>query len=423
MCAMPSATSFSREIQSPTSNPQGFSLTAYRFQPSCTYVSATPTTGTSATSWPVVGQSFLAGGGPIQDPAFASMVNNYQDVRTVACSVRVQCTLPALTAQGFVHMAVVPEDLAGSTTWQYPTTLAGMERAPFYQKLPLANLINNTPTIALPIMDEGAWRYRNVNLVPTQVGQSFLQANTSSTTPVQVNYVGSTVSGSAGVFSVTFSSPFINAPTVVASPASGSTANIYSIDIQSITATGFSGVVEYNNGTTNGTFNGLQFGYEATGSMTPANASAVYASNGQATPAQLTSFNSVQIPGIETSYGWGAVIIGLENVGTTALNPIEVEIIRHYEAIPNDLVGNIITGTKAAPNCPEVLTLNKAVQDECGSISVLPDSGLDGATDGGFVANFKKCASWVAGVTGAVGSYHPALSVVSAVASSMAGVR
>jgi len=430
MNAMPSATSFSREVISPATNGFGFGMSAYRFQQTLTAVNGTVATLNNTAQWPQIGQSSQVGASSgygialypavQQDPAISSMTSNYLDVRTVACSARIQCTLPALTAQGFVHIACVPEDLASGPLYPYPTTLAAMERAPFYQKLPLANLINNTPTIALPIMDEGAWRYRTTSLAPAQIGQSFVSTAGGSGANVQMVITG-TGTTAVGAITTVGLPPFVSPPAVVAqitgdtNGASEAEAEVYGITNNSFTII---------SPTLTNAFppsdQAWGFDYTAIGYMTAANAAAYYSGAGVGAPLTTSSFGSTIIPGIETTYGWGVLIIALENTGTTnGISPIEVEIIRHYEAIPSDSLGTVVTGTKAAPNCPEVLTVNKAVQDANGPISVLPDSGLDTDNDSGFVAAFQDAARWVSGVTGMVGSFHPALGVISGVTGAM----
>lgn len=417
MCSVPSATSFSREIQSPTVNAAGFSMTAYRFQQSCTTVIASAT-GTSTTAiWPVMGKSTV-GGTVVTDPAYASMALNYLDTRTVACGVRVQCNLPALTAQGFIHMAVVPEDMANSTTWSYPTSFAAMERAPYYQKVPLANLINNTPVISMPIMDEGAWRYRNTQLAPSQVGQQAIQAVPGSGN-VQVTVNGTqTVNSGSGSFAFPF--PFVSSPTIQVGPTVNTVGAIFGLEANA-TATTYSIFAEVQTGGTTGTPSSVAVNYEATGPMTYANASAYYASIGQAMPLSAANTASFTVPSIETTYGWGAVIIALENTGSEGTSPIEVEIIRHYEAIPSDIAGTVVTATRAQPNVPEILSLAKNVQQEGGCIDIVPSDKL-GEDKPSFIKLVQKCASWTAGVTAAMSGFHPALSVVSGIASSIAGV-
>lgn len=414
---------------------------AVRFQHTLTAVSGTLPIATVANAnvtayWPPMGQSWIStaypygltssAGQPQQDPAITSMMANYLDVRTVACSARIQCTQAALNAQGFIHLACVPEDMQGSTiaSWSYPSSFSAMERAPFYQKVPLASLINNSATIALPIMDEGAWRYRNCNLLPSAVGSNFLQVNsTASTLPVQVTQTGLN-SNSTGQFTITFAYAFSTAPVVVANYVGQYTGDV-TIEVANITATGFTAQAVFDaGGSSAAVISATGFDWEATGSMTPANAALYYASVGQEVPAQISNYTSATIPGIETSYGWGALIIAMENVGTgDKYSPIEVEVIRHYEAIPNDAVGNVITGSKAAPSCPEVLQLNKAVQGEAGPVAILPDAGLDTGNERGFVSTVQSCAQWVSGVSGALSAFHPALSVVSAVSGAIAGVN
>lgn len=417
MCSTPSATSFSREVFSPIVNDSGFSMTAYRFQQSCTYVSGTPTTGINAI-WPVIGQSFTAGGVQ-QDPAYVSMAQNYLVTRTVACGIRIQCNLPALTAQGYIHMAVVPEDLANSTRWSYPNSIAAMERAPYYQKVPLANLINNTPVISMPIMDEGAWRYRNTQLAPSQVGQQALQS-VVGTGNVQVTVNGSaTMTGGATV--VAFPFPFVTIPTAQVQ-LNSQFAGIAGLEATA-TTNNMSVQGEYDAGGSAAltALTGQTFNWEATGSMTAVNAALYYASIGQALPLSASNTSSFTIPSIETNYGWGAVIVSLENTGATGTTPIEIEIIRHYEAIPSDIAGSICTATRAAPPVPEVLSLAKNVQTESGCIDIVPSDKL-GEDKPSFIKLVQRCASWTAGVSASLSGFHPGLSVVSAVASSVAGV-
>lgn len=416
---------------------------AVRFQHALTAVSGTipisaASNGNVTAYWPTMGQSWTSAQGSYglsaasgviqQDPAITSMLANYLDVRTVACSARIQCTQAALNAQGFIHMACVPEDMQGTSasTWSYPSSFSAMERAPFYQKVPLASLINNSATIALPIMDEGAWRYRNCNLLPSAVGSNFLQVNyTASSLPVQVTMTGLVTATSAGAAVVQFPYTFTAAPVVVANAESfNSTSQTVDVQVSNVLANSatFQLTVDAG-GSAAVTTQAQQIGWEATGSMTPANAALYYASVGQEVPAQASNYTSATIPGIETSYGWGALIIAMENVGTSdKYSPIEVEVIRHYEAIPNDAVGNVITGSKAAPSCPEVLQLNKAVQGETGPVAILPDAGLDTGNERGFAATVQSCAQWVSGVSGALSAFHPALSVVSAVSGAIAGV-
>lgn len=411
MNSMPSCTSFSREIISPQINSVGASFTAYRFQQTLTTVSGTGT-GQNGASWPGVGTSNAQGiaafgvAGLQQDPSLASMLVNYQDTRTVAMSVRIQCTQAALTAQGFVHMAVVPEDLSGSALWQYPTSYSAMERAPFYQKVPLANLINNTPTIALPIMDEGAWRYRNTALLPSQVGTSFLQQITS-TGNVQVTYAANNAY-SSGTGTVSFQYPFVATPSIQIEDFTSGTGE-YSSNITASSATGFTANFVQDSGGSaalsgwSGTFN-----YSATGEMTAANAALYYASVGSAVPITAAGIQSVSIPGIETTYGWGAIIIALENVGGYVagnnVSPIEVEIIRHYEAIPNDTAGNIVTANAAAPPSQAMLEANKTVQMTVGPISILPDSGLDTAKESKFMSTAQRALQWGANMGSSLGA-------------------
>jgi hypothetical protein len=440
MNSMPSATSFSREIVSPKLNQSGYSFTAYRFQHTCTTINGTPASGQQAV-WPVIGASFVtpstaygldglnytatpngsANGFATQDPCYQSMVANYLDTRTVACGIRVQCNLPALTACGFIHIACVPEDMLGSA-WQYPTTFAAMERAPFYQKVPLANLINNQANINLPIMDQGAWRYRNTALLPSNVGASFVQSTTAAsgggTTPVQVTQQGT--ASLSGTATVTFGVPFIGQPVVQLTAQVANDTGVEDITITpgTVSATGFSCSSDYDNGgSTAVADSNLNFNWTATGYMTPANYALYTPDGGEALTVQNIQLST--IPGIETTYGWGACIVALE-MGAFAPNgtqtvastsPIEVEVIRHYEAIPNDNVGNIITGTAAERHSDAVLTGTKNVQSMTGAIQIDPDSGGDGGSSvsPSFADKIRACTNWAADVASAM---HPVASVV-----------
>lgn len=396
MNSMPSATTFSRTSITPKINGAGYSYTAHRFQHTLTTVSGTQSGSSDSAksaNWPVIGVSYGEGGPPdalayglepyvfpdgrrtrlVQDPVIDSILSNFTSIRTVSVGVKIMCSLPALSACGFVHVACVAEDMQASQ-WNYPKTIGMMEKAPFYTKVPLANLINNTTVVTIPIMDEGAWRYRNSAMQPSSVGSLFLKSTAAGTganlgtTPVQLTQSGTVITDpTTGGAIVTFGVPFVTQPVVVATVQSSNDSAVQDCTVSNVSTTGcqVSSDIDPGGSAGNGNFGGSAVSWSATGFVTPANYDLFVPDGGEQLTVQNTSM--AFIPGIETSYGWGACIIALEMPSFTPLadnvtSPIEVEVIRHYEAIPNAATGSVITGSPAAAADQELLARTKGVQ-------------------------------------------------------------
>lgn len=399
MSCIPSATSFSRDVTTMAANGSGVSYWAFRAQPSATAINGTSLNGVSQNgyyypTWPA-GYGLGSGStsfsnlqqGGTQDPCFANMVMNYQDVRTVAAAIRIQCTQAPNNATGFVHIAVVPEDFAYST-WSYPTAantnnnnpatagmagsaFASMERAPYYQKIPVANLINNQVTVQLPIMDEGAYRYRNTAQLPGNSNQQVLTSTSASTgggsTPVQITQVGSVaLDATSGAATVTFGVPFVNSnPVVTATVQAANDSSVEDCTVTGTSLTGFSVSSDIDPGGSagNGNFGGSVANWSATGYVTPANYALFMPDGTEALTVQNTQFS--QINAIETTYGWSAVIVAIE--GAIANQPcLEVESMRHYEGVPTSSGATIITASAAGAYSPMLTGATKYMQTSQG---------------------------------------------------------
>jgi hypothetical protein len=90
----------------------------------------------------------------------AALNANYNLLRTVAFGIKIETRQSAFNAAGFLHIALVPEQLEGSTNFAYPTSVSGMEYAPYYRRIPIADLIEDEITVCGKYTDPGtAFRY------------------------------------------------------------------------------------------------------------------------------------------------------------------------------------------------------------------------------------------------------------------------
>ena len=437
MSMVPSATSWSRDVTTIAANSKGVAYWAFRAQPSAVAINGTSQEGTvqAAYPYPQWPADYGVGPGGNSDPAYASMVSNYMDVRTVAMAIKLQCIQPALTAQGFVHIAVVPEDMSAKT-WSYPQNGTGspfpaMERAPYYQKFPVANLINNTVQVQCPIMDEGAFRYRYTGQGPASVaGLEKLELNidTEGISEAQVDaaieandnppfksiiggglrpmyWAGTVKTQYTAPSHVNFPVPFDTPPAVQIqrqdfSATNGSQADPSRVDgvVYNVTNTGFDCYSVYGGSPGSDQFNWIAIGRPPRGLI----------SGSDATVAATLAANS----SIETTFGWCAIIVALEGV-TPGANCLEVEAIRHYEGIPSETVGNIITATAAAPFSSLVTGATKAMQQAIGPFTNQDDGSggrlLSGALNALYTGATAVAGAVSPGAAFAMSALRPAL--------------
>jgi len=158
----PSAVAFSRDLLT-------FSVGAtfagsgqfFRFDPGAAFVFPTPTSSTSWT-WPA-----LAAATAVSNQA--ALTSTFSLLRTVAFGLKLQTRQAALTAGGFVHIALVPEALQAGV-FAYPTSVGTMEYSPYYRRIPLADLIYDEVLIPGRFTDHTGFRYMapgNIDLTYT----------------------------------------------------------------------------------------------------------------------------------------------------------------------------------------------------------------------------------------------------------------
>lgn len=158
---MPSATAYSRNQLSWSTTTIGGVGGTFRFDAGNFWVAAVPVTSTTW-SWP----TFATTNYVINQPALNA---NFQLLRTVAFGLKVVTRQSAFNASGFVHIALIPESLTG-TSYSYPTSVSFMEYAPYYRRIPLADLIEDEVTINGKYTDQTAFRYLSPNV--SDVGAS-----------------------------------------------------------------------------------------------------------------------------------------------------------------------------------------------------------------------------------------------------------
>lgn len=146
----PSAVAFSRDLQPLNTGTTGGAGLVFRYHPVAAFVSPTVSSSTTWT-WPV---SFASTNVANQ----GTLAANFNAARVVSFGVKLSCRQSILNASGFVHVALVPEVLDGST-WQYPTSVAAMEYAPYYRRIPLADLARDDVIIPSRYTDHTAFRY------------------------------------------------------------------------------------------------------------------------------------------------------------------------------------------------------------------------------------------------------------------------
>lgn len=152
---MPSAVAFSRDLL-PISIGATFAGAgaAFRFNAGAAIVLPTPTSSTSWT-WPLYAVST-----PVSNQA--ALTANFDLLRTAAFAIKIETRQSAFAAAGFVHIAILPENMSG-TNWGYPTSVGAMEYAPYYKRVPLADLIYDEITVQGKYTDSTAFRYLLTN--------------------------------------------------------------------------------------------------------------------------------------------------------------------------------------------------------------------------------------------------------------------
>lgn len=141
-------------------------------------------------------------GGGYSNSRLTAFASQYTLFRPVGHGLKLTCPLAPTSVTGNVHIAVIASSDMGSTTWNFPTSLAGMSNAMFYQRYSLASLTQQPLTVVNKFLDCTAQRYIDPNSDGIE-NSTDATLNTNgwaailvvvegapvSTTPLQVEYV------------------------------------------------------------------------------------------------------------------------------------------------------------------------------------------------------------------------------------------
>jgi hypothetical protein len=152
MSALPTAVAFSRNLGSlSTSATVGGIGVVYRADPTNAGWLMTPVSGTT---WTI--PAAFAGGFSVNNTA--TLNSAFAALRPVAFGVKISCRQAYTVATGLVHIALVP-DIADKTTFVAPLSTSGMAQAPYYRRVPLADLIEDDVIVAGKVTDDTAFKF------------------------------------------------------------------------------------------------------------------------------------------------------------------------------------------------------------------------------------------------------------------------
>lgn len=140
----------------------------FAFNPQYTVAYVNSVEGAAGWTWPA------AFGGTSDRSKRTAYISAYELDRPVAHAVRLSSPVAPTSATGFVHIAIAFEAMLGVTSWQWPTTTAGLSGYAFYKRVTLASLTQSPLTIVNKFCDETAFRYSSANT-------GLLSAGTAST--------------------------------------------------------------------------------------------------------------------------------------------------------------------------------------------------------------------------------------------------
>jgi hypothetical protein len=149
----PSCTAFGRGRFNYSTGVLGGCGTVFRYHAQSTAVNVTPAT---STSW--VMPAGFAGIASITN--VSAVQANFSILRTVAWGIKIDCRQSYTNASGFVHVAQIGDPTDGST-WNWPTSVAQMEFAPAYRRIPIADLIDSNVLVCGRYTDNSAFSYYN----------------------------------------------------------------------------------------------------------------------------------------------------------------------------------------------------------------------------------------------------------------------
>lgn len=127
---------------------------AWAFAPSmgAALVTATPA-ASNAWTWPATY------GGRTASAKQTSIQSNYHSTRPVAHGLRVSSPIAALTATGFLHVAVYPMNTFSQTTWNLPASLSEMTGCLWYNRYTISSLTQHPIIVVNKFLDNTSQRY------------------------------------------------------------------------------------------------------------------------------------------------------------------------------------------------------------------------------------------------------------------------
>jgi len=153
----PSSVAFSRDLVTLSTNATiGGAGAVFRFSSSAAIYNATPVTSTTWTF-----PALATGSSPVSNNG--ALATNFNLLRTAAFGIKLETRQSAFAAAGFVHIALVPDSFSSLSAAQpsYPTSVALMEYAPYYRRVPIADLIEDEITVPGKWTDSTGFRYIN----------------------------------------------------------------------------------------------------------------------------------------------------------------------------------------------------------------------------------------------------------------------
>jgi len=152
MSALPTAVAFSRNLGSlSTSATIGGIGVVYRADPNTAGWQMTAVSGTTWTIPAAFGQAFGVNNS-------ATLISAFSALRPVAFGVKISCRQAYTAATGMVHIALIP-DIADQATFVAPLSTSAMAQAPYYRRVPLADLIEDDIIVAGKVTDDTAFKF------------------------------------------------------------------------------------------------------------------------------------------------------------------------------------------------------------------------------------------------------------------------
>jgi len=174
---------------------------AWAFAPSlgAALITATPAAGNTWT-WDA------AYDGRTASSKWTSIQSNYHSTRPVAHGLRVSSPIAALTATGFLHVAVYPMNTFNKTTWNLPASLSEMTGCLWYNRYTISSLTQHPIIVVNKFLDNTSQRYTStLSATDIQTG-----GNPAGTIEIPNEWCYIVVAVEAGIASTTM----VNAETI-----------------------------------------------------------------------------------------------------------------------------------------------------------------------------------------------------------------